>query len=279
MKSFQYQILRFLPDRVSEEFLNMGIVVFDANTDELVVEFVEKTGRLTQIFPETSARNLLKAVKHIDGRLRTIASQIKKEIQFDKLNEISQITTKALPIDDSALFFTKPQNILDVDINAVSTYLFDRLISINLSESEKEFRNDKEVWSKVYKRYFDNLNLSKHLVPAKINTKFNPVEFEHSWRNGHLNFFEPVNFDLEKAESIKNKVFRWSGQIDELKTAKEHTHLYLLSILPKNDIKIGNFVKEFLSAKSTDEVKVEIITPENVDEVTKELKIEFESHL
>jgi hypothetical protein len=278
MKSFQYQILRFLPDRVSEEFLNLGVVVYDKQTKQLAVEIIEKTGRLSQVFPESNTRYILKTIKHIDTRLKIIADQLSKEFEFEKNNEISLITKRALPKDDSALFFTESQNILDIDINSVSTYLFDRLIGVNQSDSEKEFRNDKEVWSKVYKQYFDDLNISKHLTPAKINTKFNPVEFEHTWRNGHLNFFEPVNFDLEKLESIRNKVFRWSGQIDELKTANEHSHLYLLSILPKNDLKVRSFINDFLSSKSSEEVKVEIVTPENVEDITKGLKVEFESH-
>ncbi len=278
MKSFQYQILRFLPDRISEEFLNLGVVVFDKQTKQLSVEIIEKTGRLSQVFPESNTRYILKAVRHIDTRLKVIANQLSNEFEFENNNEISVITKMALPKDDSALFFTESQSILDIDIHCVSTYLFDRLVGVNQSDSEKEFRNDKEVWSKVYKQYFDDLNISKHLTPAKISTKFDHVEFEHTWRNGHLNFFEPVNFDLEKLESIRNKVFRWSGQIDELKTASEHSHLYLLSILPKNDIKVSHFINDFLASKSSKEVKVEIVTLENVDNITKGLKTEFESH-
>jgi len=278
MKTFQYQVLRFLPDRVSEEFLNMGVVVYDPRSGKLAVEFIEKTGRLPQIFPESNTRNVLRTIKHISSRLKAIANQLTKEIQFEKFTEISDITTKALPKDDSALFFTVPENILDIDIDAVSTYLFDRLIGLNQTDSDKEFRNDKEVWSKVYKKYFDRNNISNKLTPATIKTKFNEVEFDHTWRNGHINFFEAVNFDLEKLESIRNKVFRWSGQIDELKTATEPSHLYLLSVLPSNDLKAQQFIMDFLASKTSTEVTVEIVTPETIDSVAKELKNELESH-
>src|SRR6185437_1719902 len=139
MKSFQYQILRFLPDRISEEFLNMGIVVYDVENGQLAGEFIEKTGRLSQIFPESSNRNLIKLIKHIDSKLKTIANQLLNEFQFERISQISQITIRALPQDDSSLFFTEPRNILDLDINSVSTYLFDRLIGLNQSNSEKEF--------------------------------------------------------------------------------------------------------------------------------------------
>ena len=278
MKNFQYQILRFLPDRVSEEFINLGVVVYDPGNKKLNIKFIEKTGRLSQIFPEANNRYVLKTIKHICNSLNTIANRLSDEFEFEECDKISIITRSVFPTDDSALFFTEPKTILDIDINSVSIYLFDRLISIKELDNEKEYKNDKEVWSRIYKKYFDDLNISKYLTPVKLNTKFDQVEFEHTWRNGHINFFEPVNFNLEKVENIKNKVFRWAGQIDELKTVNEPSHLYLLSILPEDNLKIKKFIKEFLLSKSTDEVKVEIVTPENVDNVTRNLKVEFESH-
>ena len=278
MKNFQYQILRFLPDRVSEEFINLGVVIYDPRHNKLIAKFIDKTGRLSQVFPDANIKYILKTIKHIDNQLGVVEKRFSNELEFEKCDDISIITRSVFPKDDSALFFTEPKNILDIDINIVCTYLFDRLISVNEPDSEKEYKNDKDVWSKVYKQYFDTLNISKYLTPTKMNTKFDQVEFEHTWRNGHINFFEPVNFNLEKPENIKNKVFRWAGQIDELKTANEPSHLYLLSILPDNNQKIKNFIKEFLSSKSTDEVKVEIVTPENVDNITRGLKDEFEAH-
>lgn len=278
MRTFQYQLLRFLPDRVSGEFINLGIVVYDVKEKKLAVEILDKTGRLSQIFPNTNTRYLLKTLTHINSQLRLTSNQLNGETEFEYYKDLNQITRKALPKDDSALFFTETQKILDIDIDAVSTYLFDRLISVNQADTEKGYRSDKEVWSKVYKKYFDNVNISKYLKPFKIQTKFENVIFEHSWKNGHINFFEAVNFDLEKTESIRNKVFRWAGQIDELNTSNEKSHLYLLSILPKQDHSTNNFIRDFLCSKSSKKVKVEIVTPENIELITKELKEEIELH-
>lgn len=278
MNTFQYQIIRFLPDRVNGEFINLGVVLYSSELRQLSVEFIDKTTRITQVFPHTNTRYILKLVKHINESLNTIAIRLSDEFGFERYEDIRQITKKVLPIDDSALFFTEPEQLMDVDIKASATYLFDRLVASNFPEHEKEFRNDKEVWRKVYKQYFDKLNISKYLTPVEVSTKFEKVTFEHTWKNGHLNFFETVNFDLEKIESIRHKVFRWAGQIDELKTADEKFHLYLLSIFPDQNAKTSKFIKEFLDSKSTEQVIVEIVTPDNVSSVTENLKREIELH-
>lgn len=279
MKTFQYQLLRFLPDRISGEFLNLGIVVYNANEKSLSINISERVGRLSKTFPNTNTRYLMKLIKHIDFQLKVISNQLANEFAFSNYDELDQITRKVLPKDDSALFFSETQKIMDLDINETSNYLFDRLVSINQADPEKEYKSDKEVWSKVYKNYFDRINISKHLKPVQIQTKFNTVTFEHAWKNGHLNFFETVNFDLEKNESIRNKVFRWAGQIDELKTSNEKSHLYLLSILPKDDNESVNFITEFLNSKSSAKVKVDLVTLENASQVADSLKEEMEVHM
>jgi len=278
MNTFQYQLLRFLPDRVTGEFVNLGVVVYDPISKKIGVKFIEKTTRLSQVFPNTNSRFILKTVKFVESQLRRLSRQLTDELEFEYFENLEEITRRVMPKDDSALFFTETTLSLDINIDALLNYLFNRLVSINLTEAERDYQSDKEIWSKVYKEYFDEMNISKYLRPASIKTKFEDVKFEHSWKNGHLNFFETVNFDLQKTESIRNKVFRWAGQIDELKTSKEASHLYLLALLPKDDLSTNKFIKEFLQSKSSSKVTVEVVAPENAKKVAQGIKREIEAH-
>lgn len=278
MKSFQYQLLRFLPDRITGEFVNLGVVAYDPDEKRIGVRLIDKTTRLSQVFPNTNSRFIIKTVRFIEEQLKKLDNQLSSELEFESFVSLEEVTRRVLPKDDSALFFTETTLSLDVSINALVDYLYNRQVNINLTESDREYQSDKDIWSKIYKEYFDQLNISRYLKPVSIKTKFEEVRFEHSWKNGHLNFFETVNFDLQKTESIRNKVFRWAGQIDELKTSKEPSHLYLLALLPKDDISTNNFIKEFLQSKSSSKVTVEVIVPENARRVALDIKNEIDAH-
>lgn len=275
MKNFQYQILRYQPDRISGEFLNVGLIVFDSKQHEISFYILEKASGLSKVFDEINVRYLSKLLKHIIAELKKIQIAMKSEFQFGVFKNIEEITRSVFPKDDSSLYFTETREVLDIDIVALTQHLSERMISIKYVEKEKEINTDKEVWTKLYKKHFDDLDISKHLSPVSLVTKYNQLQFEHTWRNGHLNFFEAVNFDLEKIDSINNKVYRWAGQIDEMATSDEYLHLYLLSNLPI-DKNRNEFILQFLKSKSSERVKVEVVTPESVGKVTAFLKEKME---
>ncbi|WP_028295367.1 hypothetical protein [Olivibacter sitiensis] len=71
---------------------------------------------------------------------------------------------------------------------------------------------------------------------------------------------------------------RWAGQIDELATASEPSHLYLLSQMPQSNEDLRTFITDFLQGKSSDKVRVDIVTPENVSSVTSTLEGQIRAH-
>lgn len=278
MTTFEYQILRYMPDRVNGEFVNLGVVVFHSTEQTLRSGFIHKAGRIADIFPGVNSRYLLKVVQAIQIDLDRISHQQTDKLPLERYQNIADITRKILPPDDSALFFTQPEKTLDVNAEVALNYLFNRLVSLHETGEDKEVKLDKDVWTKVYKKHFEAAGISKHLTAHKVKTKFDDFNFEHAWKNGHWNFFEPVTFNLNKIESVKHKVYRWAGQIDGLNTAGEELHLYLLSLLPEKNDELAAFVRELLLSKSNQKVKVELITKEQTDSLVKNLKEEINQH-
>ena len=160
MKNFQYQIIRFLPDRVSGEFINLGVVVYSPESKQLSVETVEDTSRIMQVFPRTNTNYVFKLIKHLQESLSDISKSLLSKSIPDVYSDILSITKKALPIDDSSLFFTASEQILDVDIKSCTSYLFDRLVGVNLFKGQEsnlgiQFTNLKRP-DNIYKK--SNLN-------------------------------------------------------------------------------------------------------------------------
>lgn len=130
MTTIQYQILRYLPDRVSGEFVNLGIVAFDPANGTLKSKFINKIGKISGFFPNTNSRYLVKSVKTIQDDLDTYSKRLQSEFLFKKVDSLEEITKSVLPKDDSALIFSETKKALDVSAEATVDDLYSRFVSV-----------------------------------------------------------------------------------------------------------------------------------------------------
>jgi hypothetical protein len=52
MKTYQYQIIRYLHDRVTGDFINVGVIVYAPDYQYLNCKIIAKYGRITSFFLE-----------------------------------------------------------------------------------------------------------------------------------------------------------------------------------------------------------------------------------
>lgn len=278
MIKIQYQILRYIPDRVAGEFVNLGIVVFDPGSKTLKGRFISRIGNISSFFPQVNSRYLIKSIGLIQEFLENTGEQLKSELSFETRNNLSEITQAILPIDDTSLVFTEVMHTLDVDVHAAVIDFFKRFVKNHEIEEDDEIRRDAEVWNKVYKKHFDDSGISRHLKVHKVRTKDDVLEFDRAWKNGIWNCFETVSFNLNRSDAIKNKVYKWVGKLDELGSAKEPLHIYLLSVLPQEHSELTNFINKKIKAKSTKNTKIEIVNENNIEQLTKKISKQIKNH-
>lgn len=278
MINYHYQILRFLPDRVNEEFVNLGVVVFDPQKRLLTSRFIDKASRVSAFFPEVNTRYLSTTLKFLQAEFFNLSSKFSQELQLDRMGDLNQITKSVLPKDDSSLVFSETKKGRDLNVGIACDDLFERVVLRNISEQDEiELRNDREVWNKVYKNYFEKHKISNRLHAHTVKTKNDELHFERAWKNGKWNCFETVSFNLTRLDSIKNKVYKWAGKLDELRSSKEPISLYLLSVLPA-DKDLIKFINRKLNDKEFDHSTVTLITEDEAESLTRQLQKEIEAH-
>ncbi|MEQ1587553.1 MAG: DUF3037 domain-containing protein [Cyclobacteriaceae bacterium] len=280
MITYQYQILRFLPDRINEEFVNLGVVVYDSENRVLKSRFIDKAGRVSTFFPDVnvSTRYLSNTLKFLQGEFFNLGNKLSLELPMDRLSDLNDLTKSILPKDDSSLIFSETKKGRDVSVEVACDDLYDRVILRNITEhDEVELRNDREVWNKVYKSYFEKHKISNRLHAHTVKTKNDSLEFERAWKNGKWNCFETVSFNLTRPDSVKNKVYKWAGKLEELGSSKEPISLYLLSVLPDNE-DLKKFINRKLNNKAFDHSSVKLITEDEAESLAKKFQKEIESH-
>ena len=136
MKKFQYQIIRYMHDRVTAEFVNVGIVVYQPDTNFLQGKFLSKFSRISQFFIDINGQYLLSTLKQFEKEVETASKRLPE--LFTKHTSLTEITNSILPKDDSALICSDLLFGIDIDPQSAVEDLFDRLINRYIHEADKE---------------------------------------------------------------------------------------------------------------------------------------------
>ncbi len=160
--NYEYQMLRYRPDAVSGEFVNIGIVFFDVDNRVLCTQITEKHDRITQFFGHTSNAFLLKTTQHIEHEFHEIAERMATENNVC-YKSITEITSSVLPINDNGLFFSDVHKGWHFDFKSAFDATFERLVgrynaqkSVNTKNNR---RDEKSVLTSNYvsQKWFESL--------------------------------------------------------------------------------------------------------------------------
>ena len=134
---YEYQILRYRHDVVSGEFVNIGIVFFDAEKQFLRVRITEKHERISNFFGSISSVFLLHATKQIERSLNNIGQQMVYKSPHS-FKSVADITNSVLPPNDNSLFFSTVSNGWHFDHKKAFDETFERLIGRYTSEKAEQ---------------------------------------------------------------------------------------------------------------------------------------------
>lgn len=277
MKKYQYQVVRYIHDRTTGEFVNVGIVIYMPGEQLLKSKFINKFSRLTQFFNEFNGHALLNTLRCFDKELNVISKRIASSDLFESYSSIEEITNSILTNDDSALQCSLLKRGIDISCQAAIDDLFNSLVNKYNHEADKESHDDKYVWRKVYKKHFDELGITNKLKEHTVQTNHDLIQFDKAWKNGVWNCYQTLSFDLKRTDSIKSKVYKWSGILNELENSTESLHLYFLTISPKKNKTIKKFIEDTLNRQGKS-LQVSIVSEQHAASFANSVKTEIENH-
>ena len=130
MIKYQYQIIRYIHDRITGEFVNVGLLLFEPASKFLDCRVVNKYSRISQFFGEINGSFLLSTLKQFQTQVSEISGSMDEFLSNNKdFKDISSISNFILPKDDSALIVTDVKYGIDVKVEAAFEDLYHRLVS------------------------------------------------------------------------------------------------------------------------------------------------------
>jgi len=238
--AFQFATLRYMHDPVTQEFLNVGIVVYSKESKYVGVAVSRKYARLSNAFEQISGSHYRRIVGHLERRLLQMNREIQQPRLFDDFPpQIEDLLARVLPPDDSSLIFGGYGGGLTEDLDAELARLYRRLVEYYVLEEEKPSRTDQEIWQR-YRKELDELDITPRLSSVTIRTPTYEYEFDHAWKNERWHPLEAVSFDLVYENSILEKANKWIGRATMLSDSPDIGKLYLLLGAPADsDLRVS----------------------------------------
>jgi hypothetical protein len=276
MKKYQYQLVKYVHDHFTGEFINVGVVLYSPENQFLDCKMVDKQSRLLGLFPKANWRFLFKVFKNIENSVKSEAKLMGG--LFLKNNDLDKLTSKIIAKDNSAIQFSQAKSGIDIDLKAAFNDLYFDLVEKYIQVTpKKKSLTDQDVWQTKYKRYFEEYHIANRLVKYKLVTSNDEFTFEKSWKNHIWHCYQPVSFLLQDKDSIKDKVYKWAGKLKEMKSTDEKIHLTFLTSLSRKNKDLEEFIQEYLTLDETN-LQVDIIQETDAEKFVQEVQALMLAH-
>jgi hypothetical protein len=232
MKTFQFLTLRYLHDAITGEFVNLGVALYVPG-EFLGARFNSRTARLRAIFGQVEKPHLKSLLGYIDRRFQSLAAEI-PETLIERHPKLQELANSILPADDSAVQWSAVQGGLTRNPEEELERLFARLVTHYEDRADKRHRTDLDVW-RVFSQPLREKRVLDKLTEKTLVAKDFEHTFEHAWKNGVWNLYEPLAFDYEDASGIQEKAGRWLGRGVALGDAAEDHKFWFLVGEPEDE--------------------------------------------
>ncbi len=127
MKSYQYQIIKYVHDHFTSEFVNVGVVVYDPESKYLKCRVTKGHKRITQFFPDAKGEEVIQFLDYFE---RSIVNKSKDLESLLKSNiSIDGITNAILPKDNCAIQYSDVKMGIDFDLDTALNTLYWDLVA------------------------------------------------------------------------------------------------------------------------------------------------------
>jgi len=232
VKPYEFSVLRYIFDSLTQEFINVGVVLYSAEMGFLDARLNMNYGRATKVFGRIDSVRYRLLLRHLQEGLDRIADELAGGLIFGAPKSLEVLLSRVLPFDDSSLRFARGGAGVTDDLSKACEKLYHRYV-MQAEPSGVECRTREEVW-RTFRAPMEKLQITRRLVAKRITGSNYGYEFQHAWKNGVWNLYEPISFDLTDESAIREKANKWLGRSLSLHESAEPFKLALLVGAPQN---------------------------------------------
>lgn len=232
MIPYEFSVLRYSYDPLTQEFINVGIVLHSVTAGFLQAKLNTNYGRASRIFGKIDGTRYRFILRHLQDELDKLGSELTQGHLFISPASLEVSLSRILPLDDSSLRFDKGGAGISDDLAKACDRIYRRYVLGNDVE-QTECKTREDVW-RTFRKPLEQRLIATRLAPKRIVAKDYGYEFQHAWKNGVWNLYEPISFDLLEEHAIREKANKWLGRSLSLSESSEAFKLTLLLGAPQS---------------------------------------------
>lgn len=223
MKSYQFAILRYVNNTSTEEFVNIGIIMWLPADELFLFEINKRYGRISEFYSDFDSMSYRQMITHLLDHFTKIKQKTNR-IQFDLLEKektIIELRKHLYPEDSSCLQWSRIMSGITKNPEKRLNKLFYEFVKSNEKNQLRERRDETDIWNNVLSRLQEkelDKRVKQNLEIASNNFTYN---FKMGWTNGVQQVLEPISFDLKSSTRIIDKANTWAGRLFTLSQEKE----------------------------------------------------------
>lgn len=266
---YSYGLVRYVHDVVTEEFVNIGVVLYAPAFKYLRARCTHRYGRASSFFGGVDGHHFRSTVTHVK-RVLDSESRAMQGFAFDKpAADAFEVIRPLFVIDDSALQFAAGGGGLTRDPEATLEELYERFIG-RYEPEPRQRRKEEDIWRGV-KSQLEARGVAEQLQPYRVDAKLISHQFEHSIKNGKWHAIEPLSFDLAEADSLRSKAVRWLGLTQALSDAAEDVRILYVTASP-GDRKLESAYQDALGLLGSSAIEHEIVDESEAGDLAERLR-------
>ncbi len=275
MIPYEFSVLRYSYDPLTQEFINVGIVLYSSAANFMQARVNTNYGRASKMFGRIDGTRYRFLLRHLQNKLDDMGLDLIQGKLFDSPAANLEVSlSRILPLDDSSLRFDRGGAGISDNLSKTCEKIYRRYVTGSDANST-ECRTREDVW-RTFRKPLERLEIVNRLVPKCISARDYAYEFQHAWKNGVWNLYEPISFDLLEESAIREKANKWLGRSLCLSESAESFKLTLLLGSPQsNRLREAFQHAENIFNKIPTKIKKEIVKEEEAESFAQELEFKF----
>jgi|GEM_PF-2493722 len=225
---YQYTIVRFVPNQLRGEFLNVGVILHVVETGELHVEWLKDFSRLRQLSNNITSEEWKNFKKYLAENYKQIGTQAILSSQDTMVGEPISFASSGL-LDyfykeyTGQFQFTEPLGGITENPHQQLLRYYDRMVKPITEEEESNLPITR--LEKVRKKVSNYLDRAGLLAPDKIKPKIqidgktSKWEFDFGRVNGSATLVEVISLDLIDFSAKSDRAFSLIGRVRDVRSS------------------------------------------------------------
>lgn len=283
MTSYHFAILRYVHDVSTEEFVNIGVVMWIPEHAQLIFDVNERFGRLSGFFKNIDGPSYRRMVRSLKWASREVGTAYilkgTPDNPFEIFHEI---------VREDASCFQWSQLMSGISENAERRFeeLFEEFVTFHESpvavhgHEVHRRRTEKRIWKDVHRALIVHHLNDRVQYNVKIEAPSYHYLFKVGWDNGSRQVLEPISFALKEPEKIVDKANIWSGRLFNLSKSNDFGLTAVIAPPGKDNMEAFNDGWAILKdANSIYKIITEDEVHDYMSEIAKDLPIQHEGQI